>query len=145
MIRYALQCGNGDQFEAWFGSIAEYDRQAAEGLISCPLCADVRVEKAVMAPAVRPSRGKAGSRPEQDPRASAMAMAGRVREMIRENFDYVGERFAAEARKIHAGQAEERPIWGEATPAEARAMAEEGVPVAPLPPALAPIPPKKLN
>jgi hypothetical protein len=142
MIRYDLRCGNGDEFEAWFGSIADYDKQAAAGLVECPFCGSKHVEKAPMAPAVVTGRAKA-ARAE---RAVAMAMAAKVREHIKDNFDYVGPKFADEARKMHAGEAEERAIWGEATPEEARELAEEGIPAAPLPPALAPqVAPKKVN
>jgi hypothetical protein len=107
----------------------------------CPFCGTHAVMKAPMAPAVRTSERDGAP----NPRAVAMAMAARVREHIRDNFDYVGERFAAEARSIHEGESDDRPIWGEATPEEAREMLDAGVPVAPLPPALAPTPPKKLN
>lgn len=141
MIRYDLRCKNGDEFEAWFGSIADYDSQAERGLIECPICGDKHIEKAPMAPAVHTARAKVS----REERAVAMAMAGKVREHIKNNFDYVGDKFADEARKMHEGVAEERAIWGEATPEQARALAEEGVPVAPLPPELAPLPDKKLN
>jgi hypothetical protein len=142
MIRYDLRCENGDEFEAWFGSIADYDKQAAAGLVECPFCGSKHVEKAPMAPAVVTGRSKE-ARAE---RAVAMAMAAKVREHIQENFDYVGDKFAEEARKMHAGVTEERAIWGEATPEQARELAEEGIPAAPLPPELAPqAAPKKLN
>lgn len=141
MIKYDLRCDNGDEFEAWFGSIADYDKQAAAGLVECPLCGSKHVEKAPMAPAVHTARGKEA----QKERAVAMAMAAKVREHIKENFDYVGDKFADEARKMHTGESEERAIWGEATPEEARELAEEGIPAAPLPPELAPVEPKKLN
>lgn len=141
MIHYALRCDNGDEFEAWFRNSADYDEQAEKHLIECPHCGSTLIEKAPMAPNIaRTDRDQAPS-----PRAVAMAMAAKVRETIREKFDYVGERFPDEARKIHNGQSEDRPIWGEATPEQAREMAEEGLPVSPLPPALAPTPPKKLN
>jgi len=141
MIRYDLRCENGDEFDAWFGSMADYDKQAEAGLIECPHCASTKVEKAPMAPAVRTAR-KQEARKE---RAVAMAMAAKVREHIKDNFDYVGPRFADEARKMHDGETEERAIWGEATPEEAQALADEGIPAAPLPPELAPVQPKKLN
>jgi hypothetical protein len=141
MIRYALRCNNGDEFEAWFADSAAYDSQAAQGDLLCPLCGSTGVQKALMAPAVR--RSDRGGTP--NPRAVAMAMAAKVKEHIRDNFDYVGERFASEARKIHDGDIPDRPIWGEATTEDARAMAEEGLPVSPLPPELAPTPPKKIN
>lgn len=141
MIRYDLRCDNGDEFEAWFGSIADYDKQAEAGLVECPHCGSKHVTKAPMAPAVRTSRAKEA----QKERAVAMAMAAKVREHIKDNFDYVGDKFADEARKMHAGESDERAIWGEATPEEAEALAEEGIPASPLPPVLAPAPPKKLN
>lgn len=141
MIRYDLKCDNGDEFEAWFGSIADYDKQAAAGLVECPHCGSKHVEKAPMAPAVRTSR----SVEARKERAVAMAMAAKVREHIKDNFDYVGDKFADEARKIHSGETEDRAIWGEVTPDEARALEEEGVPAAPLPPELAPTPDRKLN
>lgn len=142
MIRYDLRCANGDEFEAWFGSIADYDKQAEAGLVECPHCGSKHVEKAPMAPAVVTGRSKDA----QKERAVAMAMAAKVREHIKDNFDYVGPKFADEARKMHSGDSEERAIWGEATPEEARELAEEGIPAAPLPPELAPVvEPKKLN
>lgn len=141
MIKYDLRCANGDEFEAWFASIADYDKQSESGLVECPHCGSKRVEKAPMAPAVRTSRAKEAQRE----RAVAMAMAAKVREHIKENFDYVGDKFANEARKMHAGETEERAIWGEATPEEARELAEEGIPASPLPPQLAPPTPRKVN
>jgi len=141
MIRYDLHCAQGDVFDAWFGSIADYDKQAQAGLIECPHCGSNVVEKAPMAPAVRSGR----AREAQQERAVAMAMAAKVREHIRENFDYVGDKFAEEARKVHTGESEERAIWGEATREQARELAEEGIAASPLPPEFAPAPPKRLN
>ncbi len=141
MIRYNLRCTNGDEFEAWFGSIADYDKQAEAGLVECPNCGSKHVEKAPMAPAVVTGRAKEA----QKERAVAMAMAAKVRDHIKDNFAYVGDKFAEEARKMHAGESEERAIWGEATLEEARELAEEGVPAAPLPPEFAPAVAKKLN
>jgi hypothetical protein len=141
MIRYDLKCDNGDEFEAWFGSIADYDKQAEAGLVECPHCGSKHVTKAPMAPAVQTSRSKETKKE----RAVAMAMAAKVREHIKDNFDYVGDKFADEARKMHDGETEERAIWGEATTEEARELAEEGIPAAPLPSELAPVQPKKLN
>ncbi|MDX2234970.1 MAG: DUF1178 family protein [Hyphomonadaceae bacterium] len=136
MIRYALTCANDEAFEGWFASSADYDDQAARGLIECPLCGSKEVRKAPMAPAVARRREGAPSPAE---------IVARVRAHIRETFDYVGEGFAQEARAIHEGDAPDRPIWGEATPEDARAMVDDGLPVTPLPPALAPTPPRKLN
>jgi len=141
MIRYDLTCDQGDEFDAWFGSSADYDAQAASGLIECPHCGSTHIVKAPMAPAVHTGRKKDA----RNDKAVAMAMAAKVREHVEKNFDYVGDKFADEARKMHDGESEERAIWGEATPEQARELVEEGVPVAPLPPALAPTAPKKLN
>jgi hypothetical protein len=136
MIRYALTCAKGCAFEAWFGSSADYDAQAAKGQIECPECGGTRVGKAPMAPAVGMAKA--------DKRAAWMrAMAKKARRHIAENYDYVGERFAHEARRIHDGDSEDRPIWGEASAADAKEMIEEGLPVAPLPEAIAPAKPKK--
>lgn len=143
MIHYSLRCENGDEFEAWFRNSADYDDQSAKSLVECPHCGSTHIEKAPMAPNVVRTDNK--TRKEPSPRAVAMAMAAKVKEHIRENFDYVGDSFADEARAIHDGVSEDRPIWGEATPEQAREMAEEGLPVAPLPAELAPTPPKKLN
>jgi hypothetical protein len=121
--------------------MADYDVQAEKGQIQCPHCGSTHVEKAPMAPAVRTSKTKQAHKE----RAVAMAMAKKVREHIKDNFDYVGDKFAAEARKMHEGDGEERAIWGEATPEEARELAEEGIPASPLPPELATTPDKKLN
>lgn len=137
MIHYFLRCDQGCEFDAWFGSIADCETQLATGQVQCPTCGSTGVEKAPMAPAIV---GKAPS-----PRAVAMAMAAQMKNHIRDNFDYVGDRFADEARKIHDGETPDRPIWGEATADDARSMMEDGLDVAPLPPALAPTPPKALN
>jgi hypothetical protein len=141
MIHYDLRCDQGDEFDAWFSNIAEFERQAETGLIECPHCRSIKIERAPMAPNIQTSRAKE----TRSERAVAMAMASKVREHIRDNFDYVGENFASEARKMHSGETEERPIWGEATPDQARELAEEGLSVAPLPPEIAPAAPKKLN
>ncbi|MGH7023620.1 MAG: DUF1178 family protein [Caulobacteraceae bacterium] len=131
MIRYALTCDGGHEFEAWFGASADFDDQRAAGLLVCPICGSTRVAKQIMAPAV------AGTRRGQDPRMCSMMMEamGRVRAHVEENFDYVGDRFAVEARQIHEGSAEARGIYGEASPDEVRSLVDDGVPVSPLPPA----------
>ena len=135
MIRYALTCANDDQFEGWFSSSADYDDQEQRGLISCPVCGSAEIRKAPMAPAV--ARSREGE--------SSAEIAAKVRQHIKEKFDYVGDGFADEARAIHDGDAPDRPIWGEATPEEAKSLAEEGLPVAPLPAPFAPVLPRKLN
>ena len=140
MIRYALVCDAEDEFEAWFASSADFDDQSERGLVECPICASKIVRKAPMAPAIAKSRE--APTPEQVRRFVAAAVKSR----IRDSFDYVGERFAEEARRLHdVGDEAAKPIWGEATPEQARELIEEGVAVAPLPDEFAPEPPRKLN
>ena len=126
MIRYALQCEHDHGFEAWFGTSADYDEQAARGLVECPVCGSHAVRKQIMAPAV-----------------AGMQAAREVRSHVEQNFDYVGDAFAREARDIHEGRSEKREIYGEATPAEVKKLRDDGVPCAPLPPA--PPDPSRLN
>lgn len=139
MIKYALACEAGHEFEGWFGNSSDYDDQAAHGLLQCPVCGASEVRKQIMAPAVAGT--KAQRAPDVAPQMREMMMQamGAVRAHVEDNFDYVGDSFAKEARAIHEGKSEERGIYGEATPAEVKALAEDGVRVAPLPPA----PPKK--
>ena len=140
MIRYALVCDQQHEFEAWFSNSAAFDEQNQRDLVECPQCGSTGIRKAVMSPAVTTSRKR-----EATPEAKMQALASQVKAHIRKNFDYVGDDFAAEARDIHAGDKPERLIYGETSPAEGEALREEGVPVAPLPDALAPTPPKKAN
>lgn len=139
MIKYALVCAHEHLFEGWFGASADYDDQTARGLVKCPVCSSSEVRKQIMAPSV--SGTKARGAAESDPQMRSMMMEAmrRVRSHVTDNFDYVGDRFAAEARAIHEGASEDRGIYGEASPKEVRALIEDGVQVAPLPPE----PPKK--
>ena len=138
MIIFDLRCSGGHVFEAWFGSGADYEDQQARGLVSCPVCGALEVEKAPMAPAV-PKKGGADQPAESNlfsgdaDKVKAMmgALAAMQREMVAQS-DGVGERFASEARAIHLGEAEARSIHGQATRAEARSLVEDGVPIAPL-------------
>jgi hypothetical protein len=141
MIRYALICDGSHEFEAWFRNSDDFDLQSDAGLVECPHCASTEVRKAIMAPSIARSSGKASA----DPQKTLMEMAGRIRSHIAENFDYVGEKFATEARAMHDGEKPERPIYGETTPQEATALKDEGVPCAPLPDPLVPAQVKKLN
>ena len=136
MIKYALQCDAAHEFEGWFGSSADYDDQAARGLVECPLCGSRGVSKQIMAPAVAGTKAQS-SAPAVDPKMREMMMTamGEVRRHVEDNFDYVGDAFAKEARAIHEGKSEERGIYGEASPTEVKALVEDGVKVAPLPPA----------
>ncbi len=136
MIKYALSCDHDHAFEGWFGSSSDYDDQAARGLLECPLCASKAVRKQIMAPAVAGTKArKAAPEPSAQMREMMMTAMGEVRRQVEENFDYVGDRFAKEARDIHDGKSEDRGIYGEATPKEVKALIEDGVQVAPLPPA----------
>ena len=136
MIKYALACDHDHAFEGWFGSSSDYDDQAARGLLECPLCASKAVRKQIMAPAVAGTKAqKAAPEPSAQMREMMMTAMGEVRRQVEENFDYVGDRFAKEARDIHDGKSEDRGIYGEASPKEVKALIEDGVQVAPLPPA----------
>jgi hypothetical protein len=136
MIKYALSCDHDHAFEGWFGSSSDYDDQAARGLLECPLCASKAVRKQIMAPAVAGTKAqKAAPEPTAAMREMMMTAMGEVRRQVEENFDYVGDRFAKEARDIHDGKSEERGIYGEASPKEVKALIEDGVRIAPLPPA----------
>ena len=141
MIRYALVCDQEHEFEGWFGASADYDDQSARGLIACPVCESNVVRKQIMAPAVAgtKARGVSDDNAPANMRAMMMEAMGKVRAHVEENFDYMGDAFASEARAIHEGRSEDRGIYGEATPAEVKGLVEDGVKVAPLPPA----PPKK--
>jgi hypothetical protein len=136
MIRYALKCSGDHRFESWFQSAAAYDALAERGLVSCPVCGGSDVEKAIMAPRVATSEEappRPAERPLTVPAHPAEQMLKALREHLEKNSTYVGPRFAAEARAMHLGEREEGSIHGEATPEEARALIEEGVPVAPIP------------
>ncbi|MDR7231074.1 hypothetical protein J2X45_002169 [Caulobacter sp. BE264] len=143
MIKYALRCDRTHEFEGWFGSSADYDDQAARGLVECPVCGSTGVSKQIMAPAVAGTKAQRSAEPAVDPKMREMMMTamGEVRRHVEENFDYVGDAFAKEARAIHEGKSEERGIYGEASPSEVKALVEDGVKVAPLPPG----PPKKTD
>jgi hypothetical protein len=134
MIKYALTCEHDHGFEGWFGSSTDFDDQQAKGLLGCPVCASTAVRKQIMAPAVSGTkRTAARSEPNPQMRAVMLEAMGRIRRHVEENFDDVGDAFAREARAIHEGKAEERGIYGQATPKEVRELVEDGVPVAPLP------------
>jgi hypothetical protein len=134
MIKYALLCEHDHPFEGWFSASDDFDKQRAKGLIECPYCASKEVRKQIMAPAVTGTKKK-GS-PEATPETHSMMMEamGRVREHVEENFDYMGDKFADEARAIHEGKSEDRGIYGEASPGQVRDLLQDGVRIAPLPP-----------
>lgn len=138
MIKYALKCARSHEFESWFQSASAFDALLAQGHVGCPVCGETQVEKLLMAPAVRPARAaaktSADERPSlQKPETEVETALAAMRAQIEANSDYVGVNFVAEARKMHAGDAPERSIYGEAKPEEARKLIEDGIPVAPLP------------
>jgi hypothetical protein len=142
MIRYTLRCEKDHTFEAWFRSSEDFDRAAKKGANECPLCGGRKIEKAPMAPSVaRTDKGPAKTGGEKvtlaaapDPREMALRAALKeLRQKVTENAEYVGDRFAAEARKIHYNEGEARGIYGEATADEAKALTEEGIEFQPLP------------
>jgi hypothetical protein len=147
MIRFALRCVRGHEFESWFQSGAIFDAQAKAGLIVCPLCRVTEVSKAIMAPAVasRAAKEPAESTPKARSQTAVAllnrrdlqmrAMVEAFRKHLFETAEDVGTRFAEEARKIHDGLVPERAIHGEAKYEEARSLIEEGVSVLPIPPA----------
>jgi hypothetical protein len=134
MIRYSLRCASGHEFEAWFRSSSDFDAQRAAGHVGCAVCGSAEVGKAVMAPAVKGDRGMREDAPNLSKPASPAETALReLRQHIEANSDYVGRDFAAEARRIHEGEADKRSIWGEATREDARSLKDDGIPVAPIP------------
>ena len=159
MIVFDLSCTEGHRFEGWFGSSGDFEDQRARGLLACPACGASDVSKAPMAPAV-PAKGNSRQEvlpPEtRAPEARAMAnspMPPEVQKALAalakaqaealKSSTWVGDKFAEETRKMHYGERDEAPIHGQASLAEAKALIEEGVPVAPLPFPVAP--PEKLN
>ena len=154
MIHYNLQCAESHAFDGWFKDSASFDKQAKRGLLECPVCGSPKVERALMTPAVprkgRPARNAVAvvppSPPAQVPAPAPKAVAGveklpdhvravlqRMRAEVEKHCDYVGPDFAEEARRIHNGEADARGIYGESTPEEAEALAEEGITVSQIP------------
>ncbi|TXN71807.1 DUF1178 family protein [Methylobacterium sp. WL6] len=150
MIRYSLVCEAGHGFESWFPSSESFDAQAARSLVTCPVCDTPRVVKGLMAPSLaRTDRGRPVGGADADlpvpvapaPVPMIAEPERRIREMLRSlrehvvaSAEHVGTRFPEEARKIHYGETRERAIYGQASPDEARALIDEGIDVAPLPP-----------
>lgn len=130
MIRYTLKCSAGHSFDSWFSDSATYDRLAKLGHVSCSICGDGSVTKALMAPRVNQAEDRAPLTSERSPAEQALRA---LRNKVEAEGDYVGKTFAEEARRIHDGDSTERPIWGEATRDEAKALIEDGIPIAPLP------------
>ncbi len=143
MIKYRLQCKDGHEFEGWFSNSLAFDKQAKRGLIACPDCGATKVSKALMAPSVATRSRNREEAPPPVPAAATsppmpvpkefIDMMRRVRKQVESTAEYVGPRFAEEARKIHYEESEARGIYGEASLAEAKELHEEGIEVLPLP------------
>jgi hypothetical protein len=140
MIVFDLVCANAHEFEAWFAGSDAYEKQRKAKKVACPVCGDVKVSKALMAPAVSGTKKKSGDAPPDGKKAVMSAGAAEfmqalrgLRRHVEENCDYVGERFPEEARKMHYGEADKRNIYGEASAEEAEALKDEGVEVAQVP------------
>ncbi|HTT80539.1 MAG TPA: DUF1178 family protein [Stellaceae bacterium] len=122
MILFTLRCADGHEFEGWFRDNDGFAAQQKGGEITCPVCGDSRIEKAVMAPAIGRSHDRMPVSPAQMRRALVA-----LRQQVESHCDYVGPRFAEEARKIHYGEVDPRGIYGEATPDESRELTDEGI------------------
>jgi hypothetical protein len=154
MIRYALICEKGHDFESWFQDSAAYDKQARRGLVTCPQCGSAKVEKAIMAPRLSANAKKRGvpietPAPTAETPATAASSAPvamispqeqelrsklkELRDHLTKNADNVGAKFPEEARKMHYGEIEHRSIYGVASPEEAKDLSEEGIEFHPLP------------
>lgn len=140
MIRYDLICDQGHDFDGWFRDSAAFDAQAERGLVACAVCGSEKISKQLMAPGIPAKANRKSEAPRKlvagpvDPRMAQMMQVMRdMRRHVEENSEYVGDKFAEEARKIHYDEAEKRGIHGEATAGEAKALIEEGIEVHPLP------------
>ena len=134
MIRFSVACDHGHVFEAWFRNNDDYETQQKRGLVECPECGSSAVSKALMAPAISTSRRQAKiALAMGEAQKQAMAELKALTQKMRENAENVGDKFAEEARKIHFGEVEARGIYGEATPEEAKSLAEDGVSFMPIP------------
>ena len=139
MILFELRCASDHRFDVWFRDGAAYDAQAAAGTIACPACGDTRVGKAPMAPRISKGAGKGRKEEAAEPakaegtdkaaalQAEVLRHLGELRRAVEENCDYVGDRFAEEARRIHYGETDPRGIYGEASPGDVADLKEEGV------------------
>jgi hypothetical protein len=143
VIRYTLVCDKKHEFESWFADSAAYDKQAKRGLVTCPQCGSAKVEKTIMAPRLANTR-KRGKAVVTSAPAEPVAMLSpqetelrqklkEIRDHLTKNSEHVGPKFSEEARKMHYGEIEHRSIYGEASPEQAKELAEEGVEFHPLP------------
>lgn len=141
MIHYDLRCSQDHTFDGWFKDSAAFDQLAKGGMVECPHCGDAKIERALMRPAVAKGAEAlpAPVQPPQPPAPQVDAVAGgpmpahlramlqRMRVEVEKHCDYVGAQFAEEARKMHRGESDKRGIYGETSPEQAEALAEEGI------------------
>ena len=145
MIHYDLRCSQAHGFDGWFKDSAAFDKLVKRGLVECPHCGDLKVERALMTPAVARREALPVPAPAAEPPAPPDPVAGgrlpdhlramlqRMRAEVEKHCDYVGPQFADEARRMHRGEGDRRGIYGETTPTEAEALADEGIEVARIP------------
>ncbi|MEM8823874.1 MAG: DUF1178 family protein [Pseudomonadota bacterium] len=131
MIRYSLKCAEGHDFDSWFASAEAYDTLVSKDMVACMICGSTDVRKALMAPKV--AKGEIGERPLAKPASEIETKVAALRDKVEAEATYVGGRFAEEARKIHTSDDPFKPIWGEANAKDAKALLDDGIPVAPLP------------
>jgi len=143
MIQYSLKCENEHGFDSWFQSASAFEKLQTAGMVTCAICGSAKVKKSIMAPRVSTSRSKVAP-VEDDPKTAPVPSLTKpanpaeqaiadMRKQVEKNSTYVGNDFAAEARAMHEGETPERQIHGEAKPAEAKKLVEDGIPVVPLP------------
>tara|TARA_B100001123_G_C15053389_1_gene924501 strand:+ start:97 stop:546 length:450 start_codon:yes stop_codon:yes gene_type:complete len=136
MIVFDIQCSNNHVFEGWFADSASYEKQAKKGAVECPVCSSTKVKKAPMAPNI--STGATASSAEEGGTTSDelstkeqtsryMTMLTKMRQHVEANCDYVGDKFAEEARRIHYGETDKHNIYGEASSEESEALRDEGI------------------
>jgi hypothetical protein len=148
MIHYQLRCGAAHEFDGWFKDSAGFERQAKRGLVACPICADTKVTRALMAPGIpRKNRSEIiAAEPAPSPSATPAPVAAggvmpdavraalsKLRQEVEKHCDYVGADFAEEARRIHHGETQPRGIYGESSNEEAEALADEGIGISRIP------------
>ncbi len=134
MIRFSLCCDHDHDFDGWFRNNDDFEKQKKRGLVSCPVCQSSKVEKALMAPSVQTARKS--EKVALSMSAEQKQLMGKLRELtdkMKENADYVGDKFPEEARKIHFGETDPRGIYGEASPDEVKDLLDDGVEIMPLP------------
>ena len=131
MIKYSLKCDKEHSFEAWFSDSLNFEKQNKKKLISCPSCSSLEITKNIMAPNI--SSKKKNSNKINQKKDKVEMVLNKVRKHVENNFDYVGDKFADEARSMHYGEKEEREIYGETTIKDAVELIEEGVNVQPMP------------